>query len=580
MHRDHTRKREARAKPARLTTVSLVAGVVMVALIAAGCTGTQPAPATQAPAGTEAPAATAASGATEAPAAAVPGEEKTLVYVTPSLAVSVDPCDIPGLQTAEIIQNLYAPWIDYRTVEGENGVRMDDVAAGEEGVKPGVIESWEVSDDNTVWTLHLRQDIVDSAGNPFKAEDAKWVFDRHHHKGQCAFIVNSLNVPDEGQVQVLDEYTLQVTLPAPNPIFLRVLTVNNAWPFGAATARHQGTADDPWASEWLKRNAPAIGPYMLESWTPGVEMVLVRNPSYFGPPPAIGRVIYRQVPEASNRVALIASGDAHVARDLSQEQLDRLDQTPGAQAWCIAANQWVRMTLNTSEGPTADPKVRQALAYAVPYQQILDSVYRGRAGPMGSYITPAYPNVVEQEAFPYTLDLDKAKQLLADAGQADGFDLTLTINAGFPEHERIAVLIRDSFAKIGINVQIDKKPGAAYLDTAMAHDVQATVDQNYAIVMDATYHAFVWIGPGDPPNLNFSTFTDEEFNKLLTDTVAMPEGPERAEKQKRIQEIVIEQVPEIPLANAPTCWGIRDTVTGIAWHTHNQLIFSDLDLSG
>ena len=511
---------------------------------------------------------------------AVAQEEKTLVYVTPSLALTMDPCFLPGQQTAEIIQNLYRPWTNYAQVEGPDGLMVDDTASAEANMQPGVLESWETSEDGKVWTLHIRPGVKDNFGNEFVADDMVWVLNRLRESGGCTFIIDAMNIQDvDEQVKVLDDYTVEVTLPAPNPIFLRALNVNNASPFGPEARKH-ATEEDPWALEWMKRNAPSIGPYMLESWEPGVQQVLVRNPNYYGPAPDIDRIIYRQVPESANRTALLISGDAQVARDLTQDELDTLDQNDGVHAQCIAANQFVYVALNFAEGrPTADPKVREALAYAVPYQDIIDSVYRGRAKPLYGFATESYAHFVGTEAFPYTTDFEKARQLLAESGYPDGFDATILVDAGVPEHERIAVLLQNSFAEIGVNLTIDKKQTAAHRELAFGREFGDMVfDQNYAFILDPNYHALTWLPNGPPPNFNYGNFVDEEFNDIQAQGVAMPEGEERGELMKRLQEIAIEQLPWLSMANAPTCFGMSDEVQGYIWHTHNQVMFDELSL--
>jgi peptide/nickel transport system substrate-binding protein len=508
-------------------------------------------------------------------------DEKTLVYVTPSLALTLDPCFLPGAQTAEIIQNLYWPWTNYNQIDGPNGIKVDDTASGESKMQPGVLDKWEVSDDQKVWTLHIRPGVKDNYGNELTADDMVWILKRLRAAGGCTFIIDAMNIQDvDKQVKILDDHTVQVTLPSPNPIFLRALNVNNGMPFGPEARKH-ATADDPWALEWMKHNAPAIGPYMLESWDPGVQMVLVRNPSWFGPPPDIGRIMYRQVPESANRVALLVSGDAQIARDLTQDELDTLDQAPGVHAQCIAANQFVYVALNFEEGkPTADLKVRQALAYAVPYQDIIDSVYRGRAKPLYGFATDTYADFIGADAFPYKTDYDKAKSLLAESAYPNGFDATILVDAGVPEHERIAVLLKDSFAKIGVNLTIDKKPTAAHREFAFGRKFgDMVLDQNYAFIVDPDYHALTWLPNGPPPNFNYGNFTDKEFNQIQAEGVALPEGPERTKLMKRLQEIAIEQLPWLSMANAPTCFGMSDKVQGYIWHTHNQLMFNELSLS-
>jgi peptide/nickel transport system substrate-binding protein len=422
---------------------------------------------------------------------------------------------------------------------------------------------------------------MDSFGNELVADDMVWILKRLRESGGCTFIIDAMNIQDvDQQVKILDDYTVEVTLPAPNPIFLRALNVNNASPFGPEARKH-ATEEDPWALEWMQRNAPAIGPYMLESWEPGVQQVLVRNPNYYGPPPDIDRIIYRQVPESANRVALLISGDAQLARDLTQDELDTLDQAEGAHAQCIAANQFVYVVLNFAEGkPTADPKVREALAYAVPYQDIIDSVYRGRAKPLYGFATDSYAHFIGAEAFPYVTDYDQARQLLAESGFPDGFDATILVDAGVPEHERIAVLLQDSFAEIGVNLTIDKKPTAAHRELAFGREFGDMVfDQNYAFIVDPNYHALTWLPNGPPPNFNYGNFVEEEFNDIQAQGVAMPEGEERGELMKRLQEIAIEQLPWLSMANAPTCFGMSDRVQGYVWHTHNQVLLDELALS-
>jgi peptide/nickel transport system substrate-binding protein len=581
-----------RSIPFKRVGVSIT--LLLVAMIAAACAGqTQPPPpATSAPAATNAPAPTTAPAATNAPAptTAPAAGEKVLVYVTPTLALSLDPCVIPGQQTAEMIMNTSWYWTTYRQVDGPNGIKMDDTASGEDAIQPaaadsttqqpGVLESWENSADGKVWTLHIRKGVKDTFGNELKADDAKWIWNRIKNFGPCTYIADALGISDvDKQVKVIDDYTVQITLEAPDPIFLRVLHVNNGMPFGPEGRKHT-TADDPWAGAWMKENSASIGPYKVETWQPGVQMVLVKNPNWFGPKPDIDRIIYRQVPEDSNRLALLVNGDAQVARDLTQEELDQVAQTPGLHVQCIAANQFLYATMPYKSGPTSNIKVRQALAYAVPYDDILKSVYAGRAGPMPGMTPPNYTDFLGADKWPYKTDYDMAKKLLTDAGFANGFPLSVLVDTSVPEYERIAVLLKDSFSKIGVDLTIDLKPSAAYRDLEFSHQYNGMVfDQNYAITLDPDYHSNVWISPNPPPSFNAGEFTDEEFNKLQKQGFAMPAGPERTQVMHRIQEIFNEKLGYLSLGVPPTCYGLSDKVTGYHWHTHNQLIFSDLKLA-
>jgi peptide/nickel transport system substrate-binding protein len=455
---------------------------------------------------------------------------------------------------------------------------MDNTSGGEAAMRGAAFESWERSEDGTVYTMHLRRDIVDSFGNPLKAEDAKWIFERTMAEPNCKYITNNLTLTSPDQIKVVDDYTLEFTLPGPNPVFLRTLYVHNSTPFGVATARQHATNEDPWAEEWLKMNAPATGPYMVESWKAGESLVLVRNPNWYGEPPAIDRVIYRLVPEAASRVALLIAGDVDIAHRLDKDQLDTVDQAEGSSAICVPAQFFTFVGLNTQKGVTANREVRQALAYAVPYEDILSSVYGGRADPLWSFVPGNHPNVLPRSANPYKYDLEKAKELLTEAGYPDGFDLNLLVSSAIPEHQRIAVLIKDSFAKIGVNVTIDMKPHAAYEDRAFARDVEAVIVEDFSMVLDVTYAAGLMLPDSPPPNMNYTGFTNPEFSQLREEGLVMPEGPERAAKQIRMQEIMIEESPWLFLANPRTCYGIRDNVVGYTWHVSNKMRLDDLDI--
>jgi peptide/nickel transport system substrate-binding protein len=347
-----------------------------------------------------------------------------------------------------------------------------------------------------------------------------------------------------------------------------------------ATAREHVTASDPWAYTWTKREAPALGPYELVKWIPGVEVDLRANPHWYGPKPDITNVIYKQVPEGAVRVALLLSGEAQAARDLSQDELDQVAKSSTAHVTCIAANDFVFVAMNHAPGhPTANLKVRQALAYAVPYADIVGSVYRGRAKGMYGMVPSDYADFLGDSAYPYHTDLARAKQLLAEAGYPNGFKTSLVISSAVPEYSRIAVLLQSAFSKIGVDMSIVTKPQAAYDDLLYSRTFgDMGLNNDHAIVLDPVYHSLVWLVNGPPPNFNWGGFANPEFNSIQAQAVALPEGPERKALVDNQQRIFNEQLPYLPIANDPTCFAFSNNVSGYVWHSHDQVIFSDLEM--
>ena len=544
--------------------VLLVGLALILALVASACGGgaTEEAPPAEEP-------------AAEEPAAEELAEPKTLIVAVAALPVTADREFAPGQESVEIIQNTYAHYVDYGLLEA-GGIRVEDTS-GEGAMVPGIAESWDISDDGTVYTLNLRQGVMSQYGNEFTAECGKYVFDRGFANGAIVAYINGvLNIPGPDSVEVIDKYTLQITLPAPNPIFLRTLNVYTSSPTDCVEAQANATDDDPWANDWFDRNHPGFGPYTVETWNPGDQLILVANPNWIGDTPDIERVIYKEVPDSSSRLALLLNGEVHIAQNLTQRQLVEAEAADGVNVIAVANNQFLFVAMNANEGPTADVRVRQALSYATPYGDIHNSVYNGNASQAYGTVTEGYASFTGDQYWDYATDLDKARELLADAGYADGFESSILINADVQEQEEIAVLLQDAFADIGVTLTIDKRPAAAYTDQKFSGDIELNLDQSYALVMDIGYHTATWLSFPNP--LNVGAWQNDEFDGLLATNASIPDGPERDEQLSRMEQIVIEDAPHIFVGQVPTSYGMLDSVSGYVWRTHNQIRFSDLTL--
>ena len=504
---------------------------------------------------------------------------KTLVYATPALPLTFDPCLINGQQTAEILTNLYSTWTYYKVGTLASGQPGDSTATGEAAIGPGMLQSWEVSSDGTTYTLHIRQGAKDSYGTEMTADDMKWLLSRYVNFGGCPFIAANLGITDANkQVVVKDKYTLTVTLAGPDAIFLRMLTVNNGAALGAEVRKHT-TAADPWGGDWAKNNAPATGPYKVGSFTPGVQLTLVANPNFYGAKPSITTIIYKEVPSDANRVAVLDSGQVQAARDLTQDELNTIAQSPGAAVSCTTANVELNVAMNTANGPTSNVQVRQALAYAVPYSDILQSVYNGRAGRLYGMSPAIYPGFIGSDKYPYNTDYTKAKQLLSAAGYANGFNATLAIDSDVPEHERTAILLQNSFKQIGVTLAINKMPAAAYTSALQNRTFgDLAIWQDSSLVADIAYHSLLFLSTSAPPSHNFSGWINPQVDALGKQSLQVA-GASRDAILQQIQVIFNANLPWLPLANTPTCFAFTKNVSNYTWHMTNQVYFSDLKIS-
>src|SRR5262249_39995140 len=159
------------------------------------------------------------------------------------------------------------------------------------------------SPDGRTYTFHLRGGVKAANGDAMTAQDLKYTFDREFGtKAVGAYIMGVANIPSPDAVVVVDPQTLRITLPGPDPIFLRVMYVftNSGW--DQKVVQQHATATDTWAEDWLKQNAAGFGPYHIQEFKPGSQVVFGRNPNYYGKRPYFDQVIYREIPDSSQRL--------------------------------------------------------------------------------------------------------------------------------------------------------------------------------------------------------------------------------------------------------------------------------------
>lgn len=383
--------------------ISLLCALLALLLVLGGCAAPAAAPATgnaAAPAESAAPAADA---------------ERPLVIAIAEDSVSLDP--------ARAYETL--PTIVHRAIY-ETLVTFPDDSVEE--VIPQLASSWEISEDGTVYTFALDERAVFANGDPVTAEDVVFSFNRMKNiTGNPSFLADGIV-----SVEATDERTVVLTLAQPDPSILAKLVfgafgvVNKAEveAQGGTDAADAATADT--AEEWLNDNSAGSGAYVLESWEPGVETVLVRNPNYWGEPAKIERVVFRNVPEAATQKIQLEAGDIDVAFDLTSDQVSSLENNPAVTVYQGLSDTLIFLKGNFNSevgGPASDPKVMEAVRYALDYEGI-----RALAG--GESVSPASMLPVgflgaKEANTGVSRDIEKAQALLAEAGYADGLELTL-----------------------------------------------------------------------------------------------------------------------------------------------------------
>ena len=509
-------------------------------------------------------------------------ENRRLIVGVAALPVTLDPEFAPGQESVEIITTVLDSLYWFESEEGPGGVRgATELRKGDAGMLPALVERTEVSADNLTYTLHLRQGVMSAEGNEFTSEDLRWMIERNFGVAVVgAFVVGVAKIPSMDNVKVIDEWTIEITITAPNPLFYRAMQLQTISPADSTVAKANATDEDPWATEWMQRNQMGFGPYYVEEFTPGSQLVLKANENYWRGEPFFSEIIYREIPDSSQRLALLKQGQIDIAENLSSRELASLSPEEGKTVSAVR-NQVIFAAMNTREGsgPTTDPAVRRAMQYAVNQSRIINDVYGGDAAPLSMVAPSSYPDYAG-EVWPYPADgdIEKAKQLLAEAGYPDGFDIPLLINADVADHDNVAVLLRDSLAQIGVNVEIDARPAAAYIEVGNSGDIGMVLHQGYAIVSDIPYHYLLYVS-GPTGFLSFGGFNNERFDEAIAKALAVLPGAERTTLVTEIQQIMADEVPHLSVVGAPTRYGFAPDIEGYTWYPNNQIWFYDLSRS-
>jgi peptide/nickel transport system substrate-binding protein len=398
------------------------------------------------------------------PAALAATPDDTMVMAWNIDAISTfDPAQIGELVTNEIILN---------TCDSLVGFDM----ANEAEVVPAVAKSWEVSDDGMKVTFHLVEDAVFPSGNPVTAEDAAWSLQRVLKLGfgNAATLTEYGFSADEAEQQFVaeDDQTLVMNLTKPYPveIILQAVAANrvaNVLDKELVTANE---ADGDLGNHYLTSTTACVGPYHVRQWNAGEAVVLEANDNYYGVQPKLKRWILRHVAEPGAQRLLLEQGDIDVARDLGAEDLKDLEGNPDIEILSARQHQVFYMAFDNGKEPFSDDRVRLAFKYMCDYDALADTVMAYDGVPRADVVPiGAYGALDAEEGQPFSLDLDKARALLDEAGYGDGFEADLAVGS-LPYNAPVAQHIQQNASKLGITLNIEQMANAQLFSKFRSRD--------------------------------------------------------------------------------------------------------------
>jgi peptide/nickel transport system substrate-binding protein len=334
--------------------------------------------------------------------------------------------------------------------------------------------------------------------------------------------------------------------------------------------------DDPWSHQWVDtENSPGFGPYCLKSWNKGSEFVLEANPNYYRGQPQFKTITIRRVPQAANRVAAVQSGDADIVTGLSPQDIAALRENDAVSVFSWFNNEVLALGFNFALEPWSTPAgklIRQAIAYAMPTEEIVSADYLGDAKPWYGLVESSYYGYVPIETYA-TRDVEKAKALLEEAGYPNGEGLDQFAGAFELNYvterretlEPIANRIKTAMEEIGIPITLNPITAQAYNDRELTKkDMPLFLrDLVRPFGPDVGYASLLfYVSTANGGLVNAGNYVNEEYDASFFAS-QQTAGDERLAHLKTQQEIIMDDLPLVPIVERPsqivvkrglTCW--------------------------
>lgn len=482
-----------------------------------------------------------------------------LVIASYKDAVSLDPNGSNDIPSYDVQKNIY-----------ETLVKQDENVE----LQPGLAESWEAIEDD-LWEFKLNEGIEFHDGSEFNAEVVKTNIERILDPEVASSQASLFEMIED--IEVIDEYTIQFKTEypfAPLPAHLAHPVTGMVSPELIEedyAAMEEGS--DPGAV--INEKPIGTGYFKFDEWEPGNYVRLVRNEDYWDDNALLDSVTFKVVKEDGTRIAEITTGDSHISNPLSPSDVEQVKQSDGIDAYEQGSVSLAYVGFNMEKEPFDDKRVRQAISMAIDKEQIIDGIYEGFGVPAVGPVPEDIPGF-DDSISGLEYDVEKAKELLAEAGYEDGFSATIWTN---DERERIdtAVNVQSQLEEIGIDIEVEELEWGAYLENTAngEHDmfvlgwVSGTGDIDYS-----TYPLFHSKNAGDPGNRTFTK--DDKLDELLDKGRETPEEDERFEIYKEAQEMLVDIAPMIYTHYSVNLLGVRDEVKGLTQLPTNYLELKDV----
>jgi peptide/nickel transport system substrate-binding protein len=497
---------------------------------------------------------------------------KTLVVAYAGDIHTLDPLMAIDTDSDEVIANVYDQLVDYEITITPDGKKISNTGK----FVPSLATSWEISPDGLEYVFHLRQGVKFHNGDPFNATAVKYTLDRLKKYG-WGVLYGTIE-----KVEVIDQYTVKVTLNREDPLFMHYLWLYSSSILDPIVMEEHGGAD-PNANTWIASHAIGTGPYKLEEWSPGERIVLTANEDYWRGKPKIDKIIINIITEVSSlEMGLITGsidGPIESPYHIPFKDVNLLMKTPGIKAENFTSIAEVEyFGLNCKIPPFDNVLVRQAMAWATPIDDIITGAAHGWAVPAKSMLGKGMSGY-DPSYWCYSYNLTKAQELLVKAGYPNGFKTEAYIPSGDELSKSMLTIWQAALLKLNIIVDIREVAAPTFWDLLWNGKVPLFAMSWPSFVCDPIYHLkFLChsstIGPGG----NWAFYNNTKMDELLTEAYFEKNSTKRNQIIGEIQNILANDVPYIPVWHTTYTYFMKQNVTGFVFYIDTLTRYWYLDI--
>ncbi len=466
-----------------------------------------------------------------------------------------------------------------------------DTVDGVPKLVPGLADSWEVSDDGLVYTFHLHQGVKFHNGNDFTAEDVVYTINRMMNPDQLAqntdiydMIVGATERYNKeadtvSGVVAKDDYTVEITLEQPYAPFLAVLATPGGVMLDSEATEAAGEAFGMDASVTV-----GTGPFVLQEWVLSDRVTLSANKDYFKGAPKIDGLTFLIVPDHDTQRMLYETGEADIFNfDYSPSQMEFFKADPKYKDQFVSGMRAGThyFMFNEAMEPLDNPQVRKALGMAVDRQAILDAQYSGE-GAVSNTLVPSNVLGYNPDSPAIEYNVEAARQLLAEAGYPDGFDMVIAQQTSSPQTLADNQILQAMWAQIGVRVTIDQMDPAAYYATRAEGKLPSVKSDWSADFNDPDNFLYTFFSEKNA-TYRSSHYANKDVQARLEAARAMTDPEARMAEYRDIEKVILhEDYAMIPMFTRNHVFLISPRVKNfkVSWNGWNAQPFYPIELVG